>query len=237
MPLLEFQCRHRFPSGFQLDVGLECDRRFTALFGPSGAGKTTVLSIIAGFVRPQEGRVRWGDRTLLDTATGVCVPVQNRAVGIVFQDGLLFPHLTVEGNLRYGERHRKARKGGIDFPRMVETLEIGGLLQRYPRNLSGGEKQRVALGRALLSGPELLLMDEPLASLDAPLKSRILAYLERVVAQWDIPTLFVTHSQVEVRRARSGSWSWTAAARSGPARPTMPWASRNRWGGAMQPAL
>ena len=201
MPLLEFQCRHRFPGGFQLDVGLECDRRFTALFGPSGAGKTTVLSIIAGFVRPQEGRVRLGDRTLLDTAAGVSVPVQDRAVGVVFQDALLFPHLTVEGNLRYGQRHRKARKRAIEFPRVVEVLEIGGLLQRHPRNLSGGEKQRVALGRALLSGPELLLMDEPLASLDAPLKTRILAYLERVVAQWDIPTLFVTHSQVEVRRA------------------------------------
>jgi molybdate transport system ATP-binding protein len=205
MPLLEFQCRHQFPGGFQLDARWECDRRFTALFGPSGAGKTTILSILAGFVRPQEGRVRLGNRTLLDTARGVCVPVQERAVGMVFQDALLFPHLTVEGNLRFGQRHRQhdrtARKGAVDFQRVIETLEIGGLLSRHPRNLSGGEKQRVALGRALLSGPELLLMDEPLASLDAPLKSRILAYLERVVAQWDIPTLFVTHSQVEVRRA------------------------------------
>ena len=201
MPLLEFQCRHRFPSDFQLDVAFELDRRFTTLFGPSGAGKTTVLSIIAGFVVPQQGRVRLAGRTLLDTAGGVSVPVHDRSVGVVFQDALLFPHLTVEGNLRYGQRHRKAQKRAVEFPRVVEVLEIGGLLQRHPRNLSGGERQRVALGRALLSGPELLLMDEPLASLDAPLRSRILAYLERVVAQWDIPTLFVTHSQVEVRRA------------------------------------
>jgi molybdate transport system ATP-binding protein len=201
MPLLEFQCRHRFPSGFQLDVSFEFDRHFTALFGPSGAGKSTILSIVAGFVRPHEGRVRLGNRTLVDTAGRVRVPVQDRAIGMVFQDALLFPHLTVEANLRYGQRHRKSQKRTFDFQRVIDVLEIGGLLQRYPRNLSGGEKQRVALGRALLSGPELLLMDEPLASLDAPLKRRILAYLERVVAEWDIPTLFVTHSQAEVRRA------------------------------------
>jgi len=110
------------------------------------------------------------------------------------------PHLTVEANLRYGQC-RKSRRPAIDFHRVIDVLEIGGLLRRHPRNLSGGEKQRVALGRALLSGPELLLMDEPLASLDAPLKTRVLAYLERVVAEWDIPALFVTHSQAEVRRA------------------------------------
>lgn len=205
MPLLEFQCRHHFARGFQLDVAFELDHRFTTLFGPSGAGKTTVLSIVAGFVRPHEGRVRLGDRTLLDTAAGLCVPLQDRRVGFVFQDALLFPHLTVDANLRYGQRNRqrspKAQERPIDFQRVIEILELGGLLQRHPRNLSGGEKQRVALGRALLSSPELLLMDEPLASLDAPLRTRILAYLERVVAEWEIPTLFVTHSQVEVRRA------------------------------------
>jgi molybdate transport system ATP-binding protein len=120
---------------------------------------------------------------------------------VVFQDALLFPHLTVEANLRYGQRHRRFQKRAVDFHRVIEVLEIGGLLKRFPRNLSGGEKQRVALGRTLLSGPELLLMDEPMASLDAPLKTRILAYLERAVAEWDIPTLYVTHSQAEVRRA------------------------------------
>ncbi len=204
MPLLEFQCRRHFPNGFQLDVGFELDRRFNVLFGPSGAGKTTVLSIIAGFVAPQEGRVQLGDRTLLDTARGISLPIARRAVGMVFQDALLFPHLTVDGNLRYGQRHRKARRRTVALSRVVEVLEIGGLLPRRPRNLSGGERQRVALGRALLSGPELLLMDEPLASLDAPLRNRILVYLERIVAEWDIPTLFVTHSQAEVRRAAEG---------------------------------
>jgi molybdate transport system ATP-binding protein len=201
MPLLEFRCRHRFASGFQLDAAFELDRRFTTLFGPSGAGKTTILSIIAGFVLPQEGQVRLGDHALLDTAKGVSIPVENRSIGMVFQDALLFPHLTVEGNLRYGQRHRKAQRRAVGFQRVVDVLEIGGLLRRLPRNLSGGERQRVALGRALLSGPELLLMDEPLASLDAPLRTKILAYLERIVAEWDIPTLFVTHSQAEVRRA------------------------------------
>ena len=148
---------------------------------------------------PDSGYVRVGGRTLLDTKSRVCVPIHRRRVGVVFQDGLLFPHLTVGGNLRYGRR--RARKRAIELPRVMEMLEIGGLLDRYPRNLSGGEKQRVALGRALLSGPDLLLMDEPLASLDAPLGTKILACLERVVAQWDITVLFVTHSQLEVRRA------------------------------------
>ncbi len=201
MPLLEFQCHHCFANGFCLDVGFELDLQFNSLFGPSGAGKTTVLSVIAGFFTPRNGRVRLADRTLLDTASGMAVPTHDRSVGVVFQDGLLFPHLTVDDNLRYGQRYRKAQERAMDFSRVVEVLEIGGLLQRYPRNLSGGEKQRVALGRALLSGPNLLLMDEPLAALDAPLRNKILAYLERVVAEWGIPTLFVTHSQAEVRRA------------------------------------
>lgn len=201
MSLLEFSCRHRFPGDFRLDVDFEMDRRFTTLFGPSGSGKTTILSIIAGFVTPREGYVRLADRTLLDTPHGISVPVKDRAIGVVFQDALLFPHLTVEANLRYGQRYRKPLKRAVDFRRVTEVLEIGRLLKRYPRNLSGGEKQRVALGRALLSGPELLIMDEPMASLDAALKMRVLTYLERVVTEWNLPTLYVTHSQTEVRRA------------------------------------
>jgi molybdate transport system ATP-binding protein len=198
---LEFRCRHRFRTGFALDVSFALDRRFTALFGPSGAGKTTLLAILAGFLNPDEGRIRLQNRTLLDTSSGECVATHARSVGVVFQDALLFPHLTVDGNLRYGQRRRKVQKRGITFARVVEVLEIGGLLTRYPRNLSGGEKQRVALGRALLSGPELLLLDEPLASLDAGLRTKILAYLQRAVAEWDLPAVYVTHSQLEVRRA------------------------------------
>jgi molybdate transport system ATP-binding protein len=201
MSLLSFQCRHRFASGFELDVQFELNHRFTALFGPSGSGKTSVLAMIAGFLRPQQGRVELAGRAALDTSRRLCLPPESRRVGMVFQDCLLFPHLSVEGNLRYGQRHRRSYRGKAEFSRVVEVLEIGPLLSRRPRNLSGGERQRVALGRALLSGPELLLMDEPLASLDAPLKTRILAYLERAVAEWDIPTLFVTHAQAEVRRA------------------------------------
>jgi molybdate transport system ATP-binding protein len=184
-----------------LDVAFEVQRRFTALFGPSGSGKTTILGMIAGFIRPQWGAIRLADRTLTDTAAGVWLPPEGRHVGVVHQDSLLFPHLSVEGNLRYGLRRGRHRGRAIEFSRVVEVLEIGPLLARDPRGLSGGERQRVALGRALLSSPEILLMDEPLASLDAPLRQKILMYLERVVAEWDLPTLYVTHAQAEVRRA------------------------------------
>jgi molybdate transport system ATP-binding protein len=201
MSAISFQCRHRYASGFELDLAFEITSRFTSLFGPSGSGKTSVLSIIAGMLRPQQGCVRLDGRTLLDIASGVCLNPERRNVGVVFQDALLFPHLTVERNLQYGQRHRRRPRRTVTFAHVVETLELGPLLQRYPKNLSGGEKQRVSLGRALLSGPDLLMMDEPLASLDDPRKGRILAYLERAVADWNIPILFVTHNQAEVRRA------------------------------------
>ena len=200
MTLLSFDCQHRYPSGFQLGMAFQVDHRFTSLFGPSGSGKSSILAMIAGFVRPQQGRILLGDELLLDTARGVCLPPERRRVGLVCQDSLLFPHLRVEQNLRYGAKHRRRRRM-VDFARVIEVLEIGQLLARYPRNLSGGERQRVALGRALLSGPEILLMDEPLASLDAPLKLRILIYLERAVAEWDIPAFYVTHAQTDVHRA------------------------------------
>lgn len=201
MCVLRFQCQHRYRSGFRLDAAFDVRHRFTALFGPSGSGKTSVLNMIAGFLRPHQGMIQVDDRTLLDTTLGLSLPPEKRHIGFVFQDSLLFPHLTVEGNLHYGQRRRDQRGRMLDFSRVVDVLEVGPLLRRYPRNLSGGERQRVALGRALLSGPELLLMDEPLASLDVPLRDRVLAYLERAVAEWNIPTLFVTHAQAEVRRA------------------------------------
>ncbi len=200
MSLLSFQCRHRFPGGFEFDVAFEMDHPVTSLFGPSGSGKTSVLSTIAGFLRPQCGKVRLGDQVVLDTAAKEYAAPERRHLGMVFQNHLLFPHLSVEANLRYGQRYRRRPHRPIELSRVVDVLEIGELLRRYPRNLSGGECQRVALGRALLSSPELLLMDEPLASLDARLKARILAYLQRVVSEWNIPTLFVSHSQAEVRR-------------------------------------
>jgi len=201
MCVLKLECRHRYPGGFDLDLSLSVDVRFTALVGPSGSGKTTLLSLIAGLARPDFGKISLAGQLLLDTSTRLCRPPEARNIGFVFQDSRLFPHLTVKANLRYGERWRRRKKRSVEFRRVVDVLDIGHLLDRYPRNLSGGERQRVALGRALLSGPELLLMDEPLASLDAALKARVLAYLERVVSEWKIPTLFVTHSQAEVRRA------------------------------------
>jgi molybdate transport system ATP-binding protein len=201
MSVLSFQCRHQFPSGFCLDAAFDLDQRFSSLFGPSGSGKSSILNIIAGFLAPQQAVIRLGDRTLMDTGRRISLPPEKRRVGMVYQDSLLFPHLSVEGNLQYGQRRRGPAGRTLDFDRVVQVLEIGQLLKRRPRNLSGGERQRVALGRALLCGPELLLMDEPLASLDATLKDRVLTYLERAVTEWEIPTLFVTHAQAEVRRA------------------------------------
>jgi molybdate transport system ATP-binding protein len=211
MPVLSFDCQHIYPNGFHLEARFDVDHSFTALFGPSGSGKTSILNMIAGFLRPQSGSIRLGNRVLLDAARGICLPPERRHVGMVFQDALLFPHLTVEANLRYGQRRRGSQGVASDFARVIEVLELGPLVGRFPRNLSGGERQRVALGRAMLSGPQLLLMDEPLASLDAPLRDRVLSYLERAVAEWRIPILFVTHAQMEVRRAAQ----WVVLAEKG----------------------
>ena len=199
MSRLDFSCRHRFPSGFEIDLAFEASGLVTALFGPSGSGKTSVLGMIAGWLPPHFGRIRLGSRWLDDSPSGIHVPTERRQVGMVFQDHWLFPHMSVKDNLGYGKR-RRGSGPPIRFDRVVEVLELEGLLNRYPGSLSGGERQRVALGRALLSNPELLLMDEPLAALDEALKLRILAYLERVVTEWNIPTLFVSHGQAEVRR-------------------------------------
>jgi molybdate transport system ATP-binding protein len=197
-PRLSFRCRLRYPAGFTLDAAFESGDGVTALFGPSGAGKSTVLNLIAGTLRPESGHVRLGGRTLVDTAARTCLPPERRCVGYVFQDHLLFPHLSVRANLRYGMGHGMARV--IDFDRVAGVLELTYLLDRYPAQLSGGQRQRVALGRAILRGPELLLMDEPLGGLDMPLKDRILTYLGRAVAEWRIPTLYVTHDRADIDR-------------------------------------
>ena len=196
--MLHFAARLRYDSGFELDATFATEGGVTALFGPSGSGKTTILGLIAGILGPHSGVIRCGSRTLVDTKAQIFLPPEQRQIGLVFQDGLLFPHLRVRDNLVFG----KGRPGGrtIDFARVVDILEIGDLLDRYPATLSGGQKQRIALGRALLRGPELLLMDEPLAALDRGLKDRILTYLERAVAEWHIPTLLVSHDQDDVRR-------------------------------------
>jgi molybdate transport system ATP-binding protein len=194
---LAIDCYLRYPEGFELELALEAGDGITALFGPSGAGKTTALGLIAGILRPERGTLRLSGRTLVDTQAKIFVPPERRRIGMVFQDGRLFPHLSVLQNLEFG---RRAKASAITLPRVVEILELGHLVDGSPERLSGGERQRVALGRALLSSPELLLMDEPVSALDEPLKRRVLDDLARVVAEWHVPTLFVSHDSADVRR-------------------------------------
>ncbi|MGO4127688.1 molybdenum ABC transporter ATP-binding protein [Inquilinus sp. YAF38] len=196
---LEVEIRHR-QGAFALDIGFRSEGRLTALFGRSGAGKTSVVNVIAGLVRPQHGRVIVDGRTLVDTERGVALPPHRRRIGYVFQEGRLFPHLTVRQNLLYGRWFTPKAERGTEFGRVVELLGIGPLLERRPALLSGGEKQRVAIGRALLSSPRLLLMDEPLASLDEARKAEILPYLERLRDEARIPIIYVSHAIGEVAR-------------------------------------
>jgi molybdate transport system ATP-binding protein len=190
----------RYPSGFLLDASFSTSALVTALFGPSGSGKTSILSVIAGLRRPDEGIVRIGSRVLFDSGKGIHVRPEARRIGYVFQDGLLFPHMTVRDNLMYGWRRKPKEARMIDFERAVEILELRRLLVAPSYILSGGERQRVALGRALLCGPEMLLLDEPVASLDDPLKKRVLDYVQEALKEWHIPTLWVTHNLADVRR-------------------------------------
>jgi molybdate transport system ATP-binding protein len=186
-----------------LDVAFATRGGVTALFGRSGAGKTTVINGIAGLLRPDRGRVLLDGEPLLGTATSIDVPRHRRRIGYVFQDARLFPHLTVRRNLLYGRwfAPRAGRRGSLD--EVVALLGIGHLLDRRPGALSGGEKQRVAIGRALLSAPRLLLLDKPLASLDQARKAEILPYLERLCREAGIPILFVSHALDEVTRLAS----------------------------------
>jgi molybdate transport system ATP-binding protein len=198
--LLEFAGRLRYPSGFRLDASFTTSATVTALFGPSASGKTTVLSMIAGLRTPESGRITLAGRVLFDPTARVNLPPESRHVGYVFQNLLLFPHLDVRQNLLYGRQRRGAAARAVPFERVVAVLELAEILERYPHTLSGGQRQRVALGRALLSGPGLLLLDEPLVSLDQTLKERILDYVEQVLHEWAIPTLYVTHNADEVHR-------------------------------------
>ncbi|MBK8176328.1 MAG: molybdenum ABC transporter ATP-binding protein [Rhodospirillales bacterium] len=190
---------------FTLDVAFTGPSSgITALFGPSGSGKSTVINAIAGLLRPDIGHVRLGEATFVDTEAGIDVPLRRRRVGYVFQEARLFPHMRVRDNLLYGLRRAPKpdpRSGrSITFAHIVDLLGVGGLLDRRPRALSGGEKQRVALGRALLAQPRLLLMDEPLAALDAGRKAEILPYIERLRDDLGIPIVYVSHAVEEVAR-------------------------------------
>lgn len=197
--MIELDARKRL-GAFGLDIALRSDGRVTALFGPSGSGKTTAVNLLAGLLRPDEGRIAVDGRVLADTRERVFVPKHRRRIGCVFQDARLFPHLSVKSNLAYGRWFTPAAERSGDFTRIVELLGIGHLLARKPDGLSGGEKQRVAIGRALLAAPKLLLMDEPLASLDDARKAEIMPYLERLRDETKIPIVLVSHSVAEVAR-------------------------------------
>ena len=175
----------------------------TALFGASGTGKTTLANMIAGLIAPDRGRIVLDHITLFDSSSGTNVPVHRRRIGYVFQEGRLFPHLTVAGNLDYGRRMSALAPDPAEMERIVHLLDIGQLLERRPGKLSGGERQRVAVGRALLMRPRLLLLDEPLASLDEARKREILPYLERLRDEARVPMVYVSHNAAELARLAS----------------------------------
>ena len=185
---------------FSLNALFASETGATVLFGPSGAGKTSVINMIAGLLKPDRGRIALDDEVLFDDAAHIEVPVWRRRIGYVFQEGRLFPHLSVQHNLDYGRWMGGHRTDPAAFAHVVELLDIGHLLDRRPGMLSGGERQRVAVGRALLMRPRLLLLDEPLASLDDARKQDILPYLKRLRDEARVPMIYVSHDAAEVRR-------------------------------------
>ena len=193
--MIEVALSHAFRD-LSLDVAFTSPARALALFGDSGAGKTSVLDAIAGLLDPQHGRIVLDGQCLFDRASRLSMPVAQRDVGYVFQDGRLFPHLGVRANLMYGARAR--RRTAADFTRIVELLDLGGLLARSPSTLSGGERQRVAIGRALLARPRILLLDEPLTGLHREARAQVLGHLGRLKRELHVATLLVSHQADEV---------------------------------------
>ena len=183
-----------------MQAAFAAEAPIVALFGRSGSGKTTLVEAIAGLVRPQSGRIVVGDRVLFDSERAIDLAPEARRVGYVFQDALLFPHLSVRANLAYGERLTPEAERFVDRARVIDLLGLGDLLERRPATLSGGERQRVAIGRALLASPRILLMDEPLASLDTPRKAEILQYVELLRDELRLPIVYVSHAIEEVTR-------------------------------------
>jgi molybdate transport system ATP-binding protein len=185
---------------FSLEAAFESQGRVTGLFGASGSGKTSLVNMIAGLLRPDRGTISLDGEPLDDTAKGVHMPAWRRRIGYVFQDARLFPHLDVEHNLDYGRRMNRLDDDPAQRARVTELLDIGHLLDRRPGKLSGGERQRVALGRALLSKPRLLLLDEPLGALDEGRRAEILPYLVRLRDEARIPMVYVSHDPAELRQ-------------------------------------
>ncbi|OCC22385.1 molybdenum ABC transporter ATP-binding protein [Croceicoccus estronivorus] len=199
---------------FEVDVSIRRGQRIiaariasseslVALFGPSGAGKTSILEAIGGLLRPENGRIAIAGQVLFDSASRIALPPEKRACGYVFQDGRLFPHLRVRDNLLYGWKLASPDRRWLTLEVAMEFLGIAHLLDRMPHTLSGGEAQRVAIGRALLSGPRFLLMDEPLSSLDSARRHEIMRLIERIRDEMDIPILYVSHDRSEVERLAS----------------------------------
>jgi molybdate transport system ATP-binding protein len=197
---VETRIRHR-TGAFTLDVAFDAPAGgVTALFGPSGSGKTSIVHALAGLTRPDEGRIVIANQVVLDTEKNIFVPAERRRTGMVFQDARLFPHMSVEDNLLFGWRRAPNRADDGEIARLVALLGLDPLLRRAPRHLSGGEKARVALGRALLASPQILLLDEPLASLDAERRQDILPWLERLRDIARMPMIYVSHAADEVAR-------------------------------------
>jgi molybdate transport system ATP-binding protein len=185
---------------FNLAAKFETAAGATALFGPSGSGKTSLVNMIGGLLTPDRGRIALDDDVLFDSAARINVPTHRRRIGMVFQEGRLFPHMTVARNLDYGRRMSGVAPNATEHDRVIALLDIGGLLTRRPGRLSGGERQRVAIGRALLMKPRLLLLDEPLASLDRARKLEILPYLARLRDEAKVPVIYVSHLAGEIQR-------------------------------------
>ena len=197
--MLEVDIRHS-QGDFRIDARFTAGGGLTALVGPSGSGKTTLANVAAGLIRPEEGRVAFAGETWFDGTRGIFLPAERRRIGYVFQEGRLFPHMTVRQNLDYARRFRRTGDTAAADRRLIELLGIGHLLDRRPAGLSGGEKSRVAIGRALVSAPSLLIMDEPLSALDPARKTEILPHLEYVRDETGIPILYVSHAMEEVAR-------------------------------------
>lgn len=196
---LSVHLRHSF-GAFAVDIGFEAPEGITVLFGRSGSGKTTIINAVAGLLTPEAGRITLNEDVLLDTQTRRNLAPNKRGLGYIFQEGRLFPHMTVRQNLMYGAYFARRSEPGPTLDHVAELLGIARLLERRPTDLSGGEKQRVAIGRALLAKPRLVLADEPLAALDEARKSEILPYFERLRDEVSVPILYVSHSAVEVAR-------------------------------------